>query len=631
MISCSESEFSTSRTPSLSRRYLYVPTTTLSFEAQPSTKKINIESDQTDWTLNIPVNWIKSNQMNGNSSASIDLTTQLNNSADTTRVCVATISSAVNDWNRSFPLTITQNKNNPYIDLGVNSIVCTATMQSATISVNTNTEFSVDNTGSSWLHIESISADEVRFSVDENNTGVERNAYLTLKAKSYPGTTASINIRQKIAHITATENKLTFGHNSSSQSVVVESEVSWTATSTGWISVSPKTGQAGGVTVTISVPNNASTYSRTGSVYFNIADNNNIEIPVEQEGVTLSASQNSISFNSYGGNIPLTITSNDSWQVTSKPEWVNINTMSDNGNATIEVSTIENNTTSSKSGSIVISSKDNVTSVAISVEQVGKHVDYSDVTLTYSYKAGSQDVSFTTDGNWTLTKDAEWISVDKTSGSGSATLKINVEENNQTGSREGLITLLIAGEPFKILVHQNCKYITLSSTGFTFSADPGTTTLTLESNTQWTTKVIDGGDWMSVSPVTGNNNAELTINVLENKTIAPRSGKIEVEIPNVQTYIVDIVQNRRYIKTDMTSIDFLKSGGQISFNVTTDGTYEVSKIGSWFGFVKSGDCITVIAQENTNSESRTGAIVLKMINLEGGGYSVMIPVTQSSN
>lgn len=631
MISCSESEFSTSRTPSLSRRYLYVPTTTLSFEAQPSTKKINIESDQTDWTLNIPVNWIKSNQMNGNSSASIDLTTQLNNSADTTRVCVATISSDVNDWNRSFPLTITQNKNNPYIDLGVNSIVCTAAMQSATISVNTNTEFSVDNTGSSWLHIESISADEIRFSVDENNTGVERNAYLTLKAKSYPGTTASINIRQKIAHITATENKLTFGHNSSSQSVVVESEVSWAATSTGWISVSPKTGQAGGVTVTISVPNNASTKSRTGSVYFNIADNNNIEIPVEQEGVTLSASQNSISFNSYGGNIPLTITSNDSWQVTSKPEWVNINTMSGNGNATIEVSTIENNTTSSKSGSIVISSKDNVTSVAISVEQVGKHVDYSDVTLTYSYNAGSQDVSFTTDGNWTLTKDAEWISVDKTSGSGSATLKINVEENNQTESREGLITLLIAGEPFKILVHQNCKYITLSSTGFTFSADPGTTTLTLESNTQWTTKVIDGGDWMSVSPVTGNNNAELTINVLENKTIAPRSGKIEVEIPNVQTYIVDIVQNRRYIKPDMTSIDFLKSGGQISFNVTTDGTYEVSKIGSWFGFVKSGDCITVIAQENTNSESRTGAIVLKMTNLEGGGYSVMIPVTQSSN
>lgn len=630
MISCSESEFDTSRIPSLNRRYLFVPTTSMSFDAQPSTQKINVESDQTDWTLNIPVDWAKSNQVSGNSSASLEISALLNNSADTSRVCVASISSNVSDWNRSFPITITQKKNDPYIIISDNSIVFSAVKQSSSIKVNTNTQYSVDNTGDSWLHIDSFSSSEVRFSVDENNTGAERNAILTIKAKSYPGTSTSINVRQKIANITSTENKLTFGHNGSSQQVDIESEASWTATSTSWVSVSPKSGVAGKTTVTISVPNNASTNSRTASVYFNIAGNNNVEVPIEQEGVTLSASQNTVSFNSYGGEKSLTIQSNDSWQVVFQPEWVNISTTTGSGNGTIQISTSENNTTTAKRGEIVITSKDNVASVTILVEQEAKYVDYSDATLTYGYNPGSQQISFKTNGNWSLTKEGDWFSVDRTTGSGDATLTITVEENNSINSREGTISLLIADKAFIIKILQDCKYLSLSSSGFTFSADPGNTKLTVESNTQWTARIIDGDNWLSVSTAGGNNNAELTINVTENKTIAARSGKIELEIPNVRTYIIDVLQNRRYIKTDMSSIDFLQTGGQISFNVMTDGTYEVSKIGSWFGFVKSGDCVTVIAQKNNNSESRTGAIMLKMTNLEGGEYSVLLPVTQSS-
>lgn len=630
MISCSESEFFSSRIPSLNKRYLFVPTTSMSFDAQPSIQKISVESEQTDWTLNIPVDWVKSNQMNGNSSASLEISTLLNNSADTSRVCVASISSNVSDWNRTFPITITQKKNNPYITSSDNSFVLSAIKQSSSITVTTNTEYFVENTGDSWLHIDSFSSNEVQFSVDENNTGTERNAVLTLKAKSYPGTSTSVFIRQKIANITISEEILSFGHNSSSQQVDIESEASWTATSTSWVSVSPNSGVAGKTAVTISVPNNASVNSRTGSVYFNIADNNNIEIPIEQEGVTLSASHNIISFDSYGGDKSLEIQSNDSWQVTSKSEWVNISTTSGSGNETIQVSTSENNTTSSKNGEIVITSKDDVASVTILVEQEAKYVDYCDVSMSFGYNSSSQKVSFKTNGNWSLTKDCDWFFVDITAGSGDATLTISVEENNSVNSREGNISLLIADKPFIIHIFQGCKYLTLSSSAFTFSADPGNTKLTIESNTQWAARIVDGEDWMTVSPESGNNNAEITISVTENKTIAPRLGKIELEIPNVQTYVIEVLQNRRYIKTDMSSIDFLPSGGQISFNVITDGTYEVSKVGSWFGFIKSGDCITVITQENTNLESRAGAIILKMINLEGGGYSVMIPITQSS-
>ena len=145
--------------------------------------------------------------MGGDTSASLELSTLLNNSADTSRVCVASLSSNVSDWNRVFPITITQKKNNPYITSSENSLILSAMKQSSSINVSSNTEFSIENTGSSWLHVDYFSSNEVRFSVDENNTGAERNAVLTLKAKSYPGTATTINIRQRIANITTTEEK----------------------------------------------------------------------------------------------------------------------------------------------------------------------------------------------------------------------------------------------------------------------------------------------------------------------------------------------------------------------------------------------------------------------------------------
>lgn len=628
IIGCSESEYNGTRTPSLNRRYLNVPTTSLSFDAQPSSKSVKIESDQTNWNITIPTSWVTANPMSGNTSMPADFSVQLNNSADTSRVCIATIASSVSDWSRSFPITITQGKNSPYITLSESSIICSALKQTKTVTVSTNTEYTIDNTGSSWLHIESATPNEVKFSIDENNTDKERNAVLTLNAKSHNGVSATVNVRQKIANISATKETLSFSHSSSSQTIVLESEASWTASSTSWLSVSPTSGNAGKTEVTISVPKNASANSRNGSVYFKITDNSNIEIPVKQDGVSLNISSADVTFTSFGGSQSLTIASNDTWTVTAKPEWVSIDKTSGEGNATIKMSTAENNTTSGRSGEIIIVTDDGVISKTINVKQEAKTVDYGDANLDFNYSSSSQSISFTTDGNWSLTKSAEWFSVDKTSGSGNATLNITVSENNTTAKRDGVVSLLIAGKPFTISIHQDCKYVTLSSSAFTFSADAGNTKVSVGSNTQWNANVTEGSEWLSVTPTNGTNNADLTIKTTENKTVSNRTGKIEIEIPNVHTYVIDVTQNRRYIKTDMASVDFLQSGGQISFNVTTDGTYEVSKIGTWFGYVKSGNTITVVAQENTTGSERVGAVQLKMTGLTGGTYSVLLPVTQ---
>lgn len=624
---CTESEYDGTRKPSLNRRYLNVPQASLTFDAQPSSRKLLIESDQTDWQISIPTDWVTANQTSGNTSMSVDFSAQLNNSADVSRVCVATIASNVSDWSRSFPVTITQEKNAPYIIVSEKDIVCNALKQQKSISVNANMEYVIDNTASSWLHVEAAEGNEIRINIDENNSGEERNAVLTFKAKAYSGVSTTVSIRQKIANITSTKETLTFDHASSSQTMQIESEASWSASSTSWLSVSPSSGSAGKTEVTVSVPRNASVNSRSGSVYFNIAGNNNIEIPVMQEGVSLSVSPIDIAFTSFGGSQSLVVESNDNWTIIEKPDWVSVDKSSGDGSAAIEISVAENNTTSEKSGIITIATDDGVTSKTIHVKQGAKTVEYGDATIEYGYAVGTQYISFTTDGNWSLTKDADWISVDRTSGSGSATLGITVEENNTTAMRSGIVSLSIADKSFTISINQDCKYVTLSSSAFTFTADEGTTKVFIGSNTQWNAKVCEGSEWLSVTPSIGSENAEVTISVSENKTIDKRTGKIEIEIPNVHTYVIDITQNRRYIKTDMSSVDFTQAGGQISFNVITDGTYEVSRIGDWFGYVKNGDVITVIASQNDTGTTRSGAMKLTLTNVEGN-VSLLMPVIQ---
>lgn len=626
---CSESTYDGTRAPSLNRRYLYVPVSTLNFGAQPSSRKVSIESEQTDWNISVPADWLSLSQGSGATSASVEFTAEVNKSADISRVCVATISSDVTDYSRSFPITVTQGKNSPYITLADNSLSCSALQQSLTLDVSANTGYTIQNTAESWLHVDSYDDSAVRLSVDENDTGKERSAVLTLKANSYNGVSASIGIRQKIANITSTSGNLYFGHNGASQTIDIQSEASWTATSTSWISVSPLSGKAGKTQVTISVPGNASVLGRDGSVYFTVSDDNRVEVPVVQEGVTLSLSPEDITFSSFVGSQSIAVESNERWTVTAKPDWITLDKTSGTGNASLQATVTENNTTSERRGEITVTTDDDVVSRTIQVRQEAKNVEYADATLEFNYTAGTQSVSFTTDGNWSLTQDADWFSVDRTSGSGSATLTVTVTENTLRQAREGKISLLIADQAYTISIYQNCKYLHLSSSAFTFDSRAGSVQLSVSSNTDWKAMVGEGSDWISITPSGGTNDADIAISVTENKTVSNRSGKIEIEIPNVITYIVDVLQNRKYIKTDMTSVNFLKKGGQISFNVTTDGTYEVSKIGTWFGFVKTGDVITVVAPANETGTARTGAISLTLTDIDGT-FSLLVPVTQEA-
>lgn len=629
IVGCTESTFDATRTPSLNRRFLNVPVSTLNFMSEASTKSIRIESDETPWKVNVPSSWLSISPSTGNSSTDIQFTTQLNNSADTSRVCVTEIISEANDWERSFPVTITQEKAVPYLEFENTSLTIDSREQSKNISISSNTDFSIINNAENWLHVVSQSANGIILNIDENNTSDERIGIITIKGKVHTNVSSFLTIRQKKANITSSLETLLFGHEASTQNITIESGASWKVTSSAWLTVSPSSGNAGSSIVSIMASNNASANDREGSVYFTIEGTNCIELPVKQEGFKLSVSNAALSFDSFANSQSLDIVSNAEWIISDKPEWVTISNMTGNGNLSLTVSVSDNGTTLYRQGTITISTANNVVTKHIDVTQSAKWVDYTDSTLSFGYSASTQSISFATDAKWSLINEQDWITIDKSSGDGDATLNISVEENKSTESRIGIVTLFIADKTFSIAITQDCKNITINSSAFTFDAAPGTSILSISSNTQWNANVTKGTDWLEISPKNGTNNADISITVKENNTVSARTGEIVVEIPNGRSYIVNVTQNRKYIRTDMSSVDFGAAGGQITFTISTDGKYEISKIGNWFGFIKSGDVITVVTTENNTATERIGAIVLTLTNIDDGNISIMIPVTQT--
>ena len=124
--------------------------------------------------------------------------------------------------------------------------------------------------------------------------------------------------------------------------------------------------------------------SRTGSVYFTIHGDNNIEVPVAQKGVEFSLSKQEMPFTSFASSSSFDITSNVAWSVTSKPEWITLSNTSGEGNGSIQVSVEENNTSITKNGKIEIATADGVVSKMIAVSQEAKTIDFADKALTYN-------------------------------------------------------------------------------------------------------------------------------------------------------------------------------------------------------------------------------------------------------
>lgn len=160
---------------------------------------------------------------------------------------------------------------------------------------------------------------------------------------------------------------------------------------------------------------------------------------------TLVVDPSVLDFSSSGGNKFLLLTSNTSWSLNQLSDFISVSKTQGAGNDTIFVRCETNATVNSRSGSIMISAE-GASSKNVQVRQAGAAptLTVNPITLEFSNLPGVKSVGIGSNTNWAITKSEQWISIDKTSGSGNDSLRISVSENPEFQIRNGTVQVKLS-------------------------------------------------------------------------------------------------------------------------------------------------------------------------------------------
>ena len=239
---------------------------------------------------------------------------------------------------------------------------------SAKIMVTSNTSWTASSSGI-WLSINPNRASggrEIEIAVNSpNNTGADRQAIITFTDDT-GSVSARVTVTEKASGgstpdpdpvLTVSPSNMNFASSGGSNSFSITSNISWTVKSNeSWCTVSPSSGSNNG-NVTVNVAENPNTTSRSATITVSggsITRTITVNQDPKQITYTLDVSPSSLSFAAAGETKNITVTSNDSWTVSSDQSWCTVSPSSGSNNGTIKVTAAANSSTSSRSATITI-------------------------------------------------------------------------------------------------------------------------------------------------------------------------------------------------------------------------------------------------------------------------------------
>ncbi len=614
--------------PALNARYLFVNISDFTFSWSASTTNFKVRSIDTPWKFDNSIDWIALSPSSGNSDAAINMSVSENTIGDVSRLGIFYLKSDVTDWNYETPIPITQEGAVPTISFSKLSVEFSGAASSDQVIVNANCTWEATASGS-WLHV-TPKDNQLFIQVDENTTNNNRTAYIVVNHTGTKNVSKTITVQQYSASIKASNESLVFNNIASSVNITINSEVSWTAsTSNSWIELSPTSGTAGNSTLQVSVAPNTSSNERNGYVYINIGGKSIISIVVRQRGIFVETEQKELTFAAAGETKDLRVLSNTNWTVSSVPEWITVNPTEGSNDGVVKVTAQENPYTSSRIGTIRLTQKGLTIGVDVIVTQVGKYFDINTTVLKFTDKASTQNINIKTDGTWTAKSNDSWITVDPSSAHGNSTLSVSVTENTGDNERSGSLILTMGDKTETVNVVQGGKYLIVTNQKLNFNSKGGTIDVTISTNDTWTATVEDEVSWIKLSKTSGTEKIYVSITATDNPSVNSRTATIIFKTLHGQSVKVIVTQSPRYLTIDTQKFMFYAKGGTSeAATIQTDGAYKITCSDAWFTVKQTNNIFTVTAAENTTANPRIGTITIALTDLVEGSYALNLEVIQ---
>ena len=291
-----------------------------------------------------------------------------------------------------------------------------------------------------------------------------------------------------------------------------------------WLGVSPST-VAGNGTVTVTFTANTSSSSRSGTVRIGTRD-----VGLTQCPSAPSVSPSSLSVGSGRGSTTVTLQEASScrYSVSDNRSWLGVSPSTVAGNATVTVTFTANTSSSSRSGTVRIGTRNvgltqsppcpSAPSVSPSSLAVGSGRGSSTVRL--------QEASSC---RYTLSDNRGWISVSPSTVAGNGTVTVSVTANSGTSSRSGTVSIGSRSVSVSQSGTTSCPTTpSVSSSSLSFGNVSSSQTVTLQEGSGCSYSVSDNQTWITVSPSSVAGNGTVTVTVTANSGNGTRSGTVTV-------------------------------------------------------------------------------------------------------
>ena len=500
--------------------YLDVDVSQLSFDLDRSaTVNVNAAEDLS-WSVSPSDSWIKIDRRSATGSNSISISVDGDNPNTTPRS--GRVSLMSDRYHLSKSISVSQS--GTYLNVDKDEVYFPIQGGSGTIAVESNASWSVIRDSLSWLTTNAPSGQRgngsFTFTVKANTEEFERSALIGVYTNNQ-AVSRFITIDQQPIVLSIAGSDINARPEGGEYNVQITSTSSWTASSgANWCSVSPNSGIENGM-VHLSVSANMGTSNRNTTFMVKSGDVVR-SIRVAQESATLSINDSPISIGPKAYSKTLAVSSNTSWTASSNAAWCTVR----QGDGELTISATRNETDTPRTANVTVQALGITKTIKVTQQNATLALSPS-ATMSFNPESSSESLQITSNVEWTASSNANWCTLNATSGTGDKTITVSATENRTGSQRTAVITVKTAFHEKTITVKQANATLSVSKETIAFGGGQASAVVAITTNTNWTV-TCNPSSWLSVTPNVGNGNASITIRANANSSSSSREGTVTV-------------------------------------------------------------------------------------------------------
>lgn len=485
------------------------------------------------------------------------------------------------------------------------------------------------------------------------NDGYTRSDYCTFNQKGTSTTWGSIKCKYLSEY-----TELYFSGRESTYSFLVTGNGTITIDSPSWIHfettrVEPEYNETEGTfsTVEVNAKIDANPYNsnRTGYIRIYINGYQKDYLTIHQNEAQTSVDVTRISMPRNASSQKINVNSDKDWKaaITQKAltkgdnltiieaDWLSVTPKEGSvGKTGLNINTTDNTELQTRTAYVAICNTNNVVENVISVEQAKSYVKpMGNPEISADMRGGECSIQLGSNTDWWIYQKPDWINVDKGEGKGDATIKLNIKPNDNKVERTGYIVVLpkclqtplnnikvdMTSEVQAVYaITQSGPSIDINKSDVLFDGNAGSQSISVKADAPWTLNKSAEDDWLTVTPMSGNGDATITISAAENNTRGHRVATLTLKMGQ-QSKTIAVAQTSKYISLGQDAMQFNSKSNNwvISVKSSSKWTVEVPKeCSSWVkASATNGNKdqdVTLTIADNPSANERSAEVLITL-------------------